>query len=71
MPPLSAEDVVRLIATECRVEDARGVGIRIAKAAALVEAYAEQKVRAFAKLASQRPAEVSHTHRAENEAVPR
>jgi hypothetical protein len=41
--PLTAEDVVRRIATECAFLSANGeVGIRLEPAAALVRQYAEQ-----------------------------
>jgi hypothetical protein len=40
---LTAEDVVRRIATECAYVDARGsVGIRLEPAAAIVRQYGEQ-----------------------------
>ena len=44
MPPvLTAEDVVRRIATECAfVDDRGGVGIRLEPAAAIVRQYGEQ-----------------------------
>ena len=44
MPPvLTAEDVVRRIATECAfVDDRGGVGIRLEPAAAIVRRYGEQ-----------------------------
>ena len=39
---LTAEEVVRRIATECAFVDRGGVGIRLEPAAALVRAYGEQ-----------------------------
>jgi hypothetical protein len=57
MPPvLTAEDVVRRIATECAfVDDRGGVGIRLEPAAAIVRQYGEQFRRAPRRRQSRRP----------------
>jgi hypothetical protein len=42
-PPMTAEDVVKRIASECAYVDERGaVGIRLKSAAAIVRQYGEQ-----------------------------
>lgn len=66
---MTAEDVVKRIATECAFIDERGgVGIRLKPAAALVREYGEQfEAAPTLRLSSSPPRRVSRRRRRERE----